>query len=531
MNRSQTNLITRNRAAALVVCAFIAGTAAAMAAPTPPNIVFIMADDMGLATRAATTRRAKSPRRTWTSSPPSGLRFTDAHTPAAVCTPTRYSVLTGRYCWRRKKSGVLGGYSPPLIENTRPTIASILKKQGYTTACIGKWHIGATFQNREGRQTTNEKDIDFTAPVTNGPKALGFDYAYWNAGCGTTAPPYGFIENEHFVSKSFSYQKMPHGDSGMVEEGWVTANADPILTKKACEFIRKSASANKPFFLYLAPNAPHEPCVEAVVPEFARGKSKAGHRGDLVWLFDWIVGQVVETLEATGQADNTMIIITSDNGALPGDYALDKNGKKMSRPGGNWVFEDFGHKSNSELRGYKAHIWEGGHRVPLIVRWPGKVKASTVSNEVICLTDFVATSAAIVGANFPMTLRKTASTCCPPFWVKALRTSPCARRRASFQRRCFRDSPREMEADPRFAGIRRLAATTWRCPGAGNPRPTLRPRGRPRRANQPLGQAQGHRCKPHHPVGTLSKGRTQRAPPQVVPPPAPPHLAALPDTK
>jgi arylsulfatase A len=385
-----------NRATALAVCAFLAGTTAAVAAPTPPNIVFIIADDMGFGDPGCYNPQSKIPTPHMDKLAADGLRFTDAHTPAAVCTPTRYGALTGRYCWRRKKSGVLGGYSPPLIENTRPTIASLLKKQGYSTACIGKWHIGANFQNSAGKRSTNEKDIDFTAAVSGGPNALGFDYAYWHAGCGTTAPPYGFIENEHFVSKSFSYQKMPHGDGGMVEAGWVTANADPILTDKACEFIKKSASADNPFFLYLAPNAPHEPCVESVVPEFARGKSKAGSRGDLVWLFDWIVGRVVETLESTGQADNTMIIITSDNGALPGDFLHDDKGRKRRD-----MFDKFSHKSCGDFRGYKAHIWEGGHRVPLIVRWPGKVKASTVSDEVICLTDFVATSAAIVGAELP----------------------------------------------------------------------------------------------------------------------------------
>jgi len=399
MHRSPGNHRILNWAAALAFYAFIAATTTAVAAP--PNIVFIIADDMGYGDPGCYNQQSKIPTPHMDKLAVGGLRFTDAHTPAGVCTPTRYSVLTGRYCWRRKKSGVLGGYSPPLIENTRPTVASILKKQGYTTACIGKWHIGATFKNHEGRQTTNEKEIDFAAPVTNGPNALAFDYAYWNAGCGTTAPPYGFIENEHFTSANFTYRKMPHGDNGMEQESWVTANADPILTDKACEFIKKSATADQPFFLYLAPNAPHEPCVEETVPEFARGKSKAGSRGDLVWLFDWIVGRVVETLEATGQADNTMIIITSDNGALPGDFVLDKNGRKLNRPGGNAVFEDFKHKSCGDLRGYKAHVWEGGHRVPLIVHWPGKVKASSVSDEVICLTDFVATSAAIVGADIP----------------------------------------------------------------------------------------------------------------------------------
>jgi len=360
-----------------------------------------MADDMGFGDPGCYNPESKIPTPHMDKIAANGLRFTDAHTPAAVCTPTRYSVLTGRYCWRRKAKGVLGGYSPPLIEKTRPTIASILKKQGYTTACIGKWHIGATFQNKMGKHAADEKDINFSAAVTDGPLALGFDYAYWHAGCGTTAPPYGYIENEKFISGSFTYQVMPHGDNGMVQEGWNTANADVVLTDKACEFIKKSGSKEKPFFLYLVPNAPHEPCFKDTVPEFARGKSKAGARGDLVWLFDWTVGRVIETLEATGQADNTIVIITSDNGALPGDFKLNEKGRKITKPGNNFVFDEFDHKANGNLRGSKAHTWEGGHRVPLIVRWPGKVKPATISDEIICLSDFVATCAAIAGADLP----------------------------------------------------------------------------------------------------------------------------------
>ena len=381
------------------------GSAMATAAEEPavarPNIVFIMADDMGYGDLGCYNRESKIPTPNMDKLATEGLRFTDGHTPSAVCTPTRYGVITGRYCWRKKKKGVLGGYGRPLIEEGRPTIASILKGQGYTTACIGKWHIGAIFHTKDGKPTNREADIDFSAAVTGGPCALGFDYAYWNAGCGTTAPPYGFIENEHFVSKSFTYQKMPHGDDGMVEQGWVTVNADAILTDKACKFIKERASGKQPFFLYLVPNAPHEPCVEEVVPEFARGKSKAGSRGDLVWLFDWTVGRVLHTLEETGQSDKTIVIITSDNGALPGDFKRNENGRRISRAGRNWVFEQFEHKPNNDLRGYKAHIWEGGHRVPLIVKWPGKVKAGTTSNEIICLTDFVATTAAITGAKIP----------------------------------------------------------------------------------------------------------------------------------
>jgi arylsulfatase A-like enzyme len=389
-------------AAWILACPTALASEAGSGVPARPNIVLILADDMGYGDPGCYNPAGKIPTPHLDALAAQGMRFTDAHSPAAVCSPTRYGLLTGRYCWRVLKQGVLGGYGRPLIETTRPTLASILKQQGYTTACIGKWHIGATFHAKDGRPTTRETDIDFTAPIRNGPCALGFDYAYWHAGCGTAAPPYGFIENEHFVPPSFSYQKMePYSGNGMTQEGWVTANADPILTAKACGFLRRSAAGAKPFFLYLAPNAPHEPCTAEALPEFARGKSAAGHRGDMVWLFDWTVGRVLETLDSTGQADNTLVIVTSDNGALPGDFARDENGRRFSRAGRNWVFEDFGHKSCGPFRGYKAHIWEGGHRVPLIVRWPGTVKPSSVADETICLTDLVATCAAITGADLP----------------------------------------------------------------------------------------------------------------------------------
>lgn len=373
-----------------------------------------MADDMGYGDLRCYNRQSRIPTPNMDRLAGEGMRFTDAHAPSSVCTPTRYGVLTGRYCWRtRLKEGVVGGYSAPLIDRDRLTIASMLKTQGYKTACIGKWHIGLTFHDKDGMPTEVESAVDFSQPVAGGPAELGFDYAYYNAGCGTCAPPYGFIENDRFVDDSFSFFEA--GEFGPVKVGkagqwggmmggsWVTKNADPIIAEKACAYIEERAGEEDPFFLYLTPNAPHEPCLPQFVPDFARGKSEAGARGDLVWLFDWVVGQVVEALERTGQRDNTLIIVTSDNGALPGDFALDDEGKRIDSGSGRneYLYRCYDHKSNGDWRGYKAHIWEGGHRMPYLVCWPDVVTAGTTSDELICLTDTMATLAAIAGCELP----------------------------------------------------------------------------------------------------------------------------------
>jgi len=379
-----------------------------------PNIIFIMADDMGYGDVGCYNPESKIPTPHMDRLAARGIRFRDAHSPSAVCTPTRYGVLTGRYCWRtRLKEGVIGGYARPLIEKERPTLASILKHSGYHTACIGKWHVGLGFQDRNGKPTEVEGQIDFSRPITGGPAELGFDYAYYNAGCGTCAPPYGFIENRHFVDQSFSLfdpsetGSLPSGgfaqSRGMMGESWVTRDADPLITEKACAYLEERAHADVPFFLYLTPNAPHEPCQERFVPDFARDMSAAGARGDLVWLFDWVVGQVIETLERSGQLDNTLLFVTSDNGALPGDFVLDDQGRRLDSGTGRneFLYRGYGHKPNAAWRGFKAHIWEGGHRIPLIASWPAAMAAHTVSDELFCLTDIMATCASVAGVGLP----------------------------------------------------------------------------------------------------------------------------------
>ena len=374
-----------------------------------PNIIFIMADDMGYGDVGCYNPDSKIPTPNIDQLAQEGIRCTDAHSPSAVCTPTRYGVLTGRYCWRsRLKRGVLYGYEPPLIEPDRLTVAGLLRDVGYNTACVGKWHLGLGFSTKAGYDfdfnaplpwsnagRELEENIDFSAPLTGGPIDLGFDYFYGNSGCPTCQPPYGFIEDDRFVKIPNHYHEVPEFTSrpGMMTEDWEHKDADPIIAEKAVAYIERQTESEDPFFLYLTPSAPHEPCTEEVVPEFASGQSDAGPRGDLVWLVDWMVGEVMKALDKADKTENTLIFVTSDNGALPGDRI---QGDNSPMP-----YHLYNHKSCGDWRGYKAHIWEGGHREPLVARWPGVIKANTETDGLICLTDLMATCAAIVGTDVP----------------------------------------------------------------------------------------------------------------------------------
>ncbi len=348
--------------------------------PRPPNLVFVLADDLGYGDPRCYNPDSRIPTPNIDRLATQGMRFTDAHTPSAVCTPTRYGLLTGRYCWRTSlKRGVLGGYSPALIEPGRMTLASLLKQRGYQTACVGKWHLGLG----------NEKRTDYSKPLRPGPNAVGFDY-FFGIPASLDMPPYVFVENETVTeapTKQIGNSAMRrYGGEGFwrggaIAPGFKHADVLPRLSEKAIGFLKKQ-SADKPFFLYLPLNAPHTPWMPA--KEFS-GKSGAGFYGDFVAQVDAVLGQVLQTLEDGKLADNTLVIFTSDNGA-------------------HWLPEDiekFKHLANDGLRGMKSDIWDGGHRVPFIVRWPGKVKPGSVSKELICLTDMLATTAALVGVDLP----------------------------------------------------------------------------------------------------------------------------------
>ncbi len=374
-----------------------------------PNIVLIMADDMGYGDVGCYNAESKISTPHMDGLARQGMRFTDAHTPSSVCTPTRYGLLTGRYCWRsRLKSRVLWGFDHPLIEKNRETIASLLKRHGYATACVGKWHLGLGWTTKDGNTgpwPDRSKDkphakgwgIDYAKPLRGGPTTLGFDF-FFGIAASNNMPPYCFIENDRVVGNP-NVKKSPlhYGNTtAPMVAGWDDSQYGPSFTEKAVAFIAKhqAKKTDKPFFLYFPSQAPHRPCVP---PDFVRGKSQAGRRGDMVLEFDWSVGQILKTLKQHKLTDNTIVIVTSDNGATPGD-TFPPGSKNRN---GNIFGKTFGHKSCGPWRGYKSQIWEGGHRVPLIVRWPKKVAPASVSHELVCLTDVIATVADILDSKLP----------------------------------------------------------------------------------------------------------------------------------
>lgn len=336
------------------ICFFFLLAATLAAAETPaakPNIIFVLFDDLGYGQpkcyRDGTEFKTPNIDRIARE----GMRFTDAHTASSVCTPTRYGLLTGRYPSRIGQYGVLTTYSPPIIPPTRVTVASLLKQQGYDTACIGKWHLGVEWNGKPG----NESTIPAGTPLVSSPNAVGFDYF-----------------------KGFTHAR---NIGTVIEQNKVVQNVEdvenqPLLAKRTVEYLNDPARKEKPFFLYLPLCPPHTPVVPA--PEFI-GKGgvtgKESTYGDWIYQGDHMLGQVLEALDRQKLTDNTLIIVSADNGAAGRPYA--------------------------PLRGSKTQIYEGGHRVPFLARWPGKIKAGSVCDHTICLTDFIATSAEITGAKLP----------------------------------------------------------------------------------------------------------------------------------
>ena len=368
-----------------------------------PNVVLILADDMGYGDVACYNPQSKISTPNMDRLAAAGMRFTDAHSPSSVCTPSRYGILTGRYSWRTDlKRGVFFNYEHPLIETNRMTIASMLQDKGYRTACIGKWHLGLGWKSKEGVdfdfdkpwpwrggsiERKEESKIDFTQPLSGGPVDLGFDYFFGSSTCPTCNTPYCFIEQDRIVNQPSIYYEGQYLEQrdGYRSPDWKETEVDPRFTQKSIDFIKQASGKSEPFFLYLSSSTPHEPCEEAVVPEFVRGVSKAGARGDMVALFDWMVGEIMQTLEDNGLFDNTIIVVTSDNGAKAGDYNR----------------YTYGHKSCGDWRGFKGGIWEGGHRVPLIVSWPNQIPAGSTSNQLVGLQDLMATIAEVMDISLP----------------------------------------------------------------------------------------------------------------------------------
>jgi arylsulfatase A-like enzyme len=361
-----------------------------------PNIVVILADDLGYGDVGAYKKQpSKIPTPRLDALAAEGMRFTDAHAPTSVCTPTRYALLTGRYAWRtRLRMGVLGPWAPPLIDRQRMTVASLLKEQGYMTAIIGKWHLGLTWPTKDGKPPEAGSDrlsnVDFQRPIGDAPTTRGFDY-YFGVDV-PNYPPYCFIEND----RTLGVPSLP--DTGRSEgfnrpgpmiEGWRLVEILPELTRRAVKYVENSSKLEKPFFLYFALTSPHYPVVPS--PEF-QGKTAVGDYGDFVHQTDWCVGQVLDALTRAGVAEDTLVLFTSDNGPeITGEV----------NPGAYDRIQRYAHHSIDGLRGAKRDLWEGGHRVPFLARWPGKVPAGAVCQETICHVDLLSTVADLLGARLP----------------------------------------------------------------------------------------------------------------------------------
>ncbi|TKG97370.1 hypothetical protein EYV94_02765 [Puteibacter caeruleilacunae] len=360
---------------------------------TTPNIVIILADDMGYGDPTCYNPKSKIPTPNIDKLANEGMMFTDAHSASAVCTPTRYSILTGRYSWRtRLKKGVLWAWDKPLIKQERLTLPEMLKEKGYQTAAIGKWHLGWEWATNDTTPAIENDgaNVDYNKEITGGPLAHGFDYYYGDDV--PNFPPYTFIENEK-VTKTPTVDKpnSMYGRKGKMADGWKLEDVMPQITAKSVDYINKASKSKKPFFLYFALTAPH--CPIAPLTKF-KGKSEAGPYGDFVYEIDWCIGQVRQALKDNGVDENTIIIFTSDNGSPA------KNGKNMGGPNES-VIADYGHNPSADFRGIKSDVWEGGHRVPFIVKWTNKVKGGEKTSELSCSMDLMATIAEIVDYKLP----------------------------------------------------------------------------------------------------------------------------------
>ncbi|SFU03369.1 Arylsulfatase A [Algoriphagus locisalis] len=356
-----------------------------------PNVIVILADDLGYGDIHAFNPESKIPTPNIDALAAGGMKFTDAHTPSAVCTPTRYGFLTGRYNWRSTlKSGVLTGKSPALIEDERTTIADVMKTAGYHTAFIGKWHLGWNWGLVDGDTLRGEgwdaKDfdqIDFSKPITHTPNDLGFDYSYGHSGSLDMAP-YVYVENGEVTALpdtvTVNTGKYSWWREGPTSHDFDHEKVTPNFFERSIHYIEEKSQDDKPFFLYLALPSPHTPILP---PAEWQGKSGVAPFGDFIMMIDDYVGQVNAAIKNAGIEENTLIIFTSDNGGSPA-AGLD-------------VMQAAGHFSSYIYRGHKADIYEGGHRVPFIAKWPAKIQAGTTRDHTICLTDVIATSAEITG--------------------------------------------------------------------------------------------------------------------------------------
>jgi len=358
-----------------------------------PNLIYILADDMGYGDLSCLNPESKWRTPHLDRLAAGGMCFTDAHSSSAVCTPSRYSILTGRYNWRSTlKHGVTWGYSPHLIEDGRMTVASLLRQRGYHTAAIGKWHLGWDW----AKNRPEPDNVDYDKPIRSGPCSFGFD-DFFGISASLDMPPYVYVENDRVTAMpdrqdpgcDLPGKRLP-GDVGFrfwrpgpCAPDFRHEEVLPTLTRRAEEFIA-TQSAAQPFFLYFSLPAPHTPILPTA--EF-QGRSGANPYGDFCLMVDNVVGRVMAAVERAGLTDDTLIIFTSDNGCSP----------SADFPG----LAKLGHHPSYLFRGHKADIYDGGHRIPLLIRWPARIPAGRACEDTVCLVDLLATMAEVAGVAVP----------------------------------------------------------------------------------------------------------------------------------
>ncbi len=373
----------------------------ARAGSTNPNILFILADDLGYGDVSCYNAQSKAPTPNIDRLARDGMRFTDAHSPSTVCTPARYSLLTGQMPFRAGRVPVFVGAGGPCVINEKQlTLPQMLRQRGYATAMTGKWHLGLTFFDANGVRIADQglegvKRIDFSRPIPDSPIHRGFDRFFGTACCSGTDHLYAFIDGDRIpvpptkLLDKTSLPKHPYAEDnrpGMIAPDYDIEEVDMVFLRKSKAFLEDHVKRcpGKPFFLYHAASAVH-------LPSFAarpfRGKTKAGPHGDFIHEFDSIVGELLDTLDKLGVANNTLVMLASDNGPEVESVAH--------------MRADYGHDGARPWRGMKRDDWEGGHRVPFIVRWPGKVKPGSTIAQTVSLTDVMATCAAVCGAALP----------------------------------------------------------------------------------------------------------------------------------
>ena len=378
----------------IISCNVCGGVPFEMAQDSLPNVILILADDLGYGDVSCYNEDAAWETPHIDHLARQGMRFVDAHTNASICTPTRYGILTGRYNWRsRLKKGGFNGFSKPLVDPERLTIAELFKQRNYHTAFIGKWHLGwdwhMTAPLENGAKDQEAHLIDFTQPIKHGPQDHGFDYSFALA-ASLSSPPYGFVENSKPtavpIDTSVNYDEKAFWRKGLRAPDFNHVDVLSQLTEKSRSYLQERAEIDQPFFLYFSLTAPHAPIIP--LNEFV-GKSNANAYGDFVLQVDEVVGRISQMLEQANLLSNTLILFISDNGQSP---RADFDDDELSQAG---------HRGSYIFRGKKFDIYEGGHRVPFIVSWPGRIAENSTSHDLISTVDFFATFADILDLNIP----------------------------------------------------------------------------------------------------------------------------------